>query len=1054
MRAYSFLRMLNIGLACFLFISVTGSVTTKAKALPNKNNISSLSASAIEKRTLEFQEDIKNSVIIYLTEDLYLQGTTYNITVNSIQISGSSAKAEVFLVTESELGAFEDIIVVYIILKENEIAHIFKEPSEEYYLYIDEVSPDLVNYETIEYWKSLRQEELQSAELQALSTTSVLYYLPWFNGKKYIIYQDYNKHFDFLTPIGANEVGIRASRGGVVHNAVGSKNETYVRILHSDGTYAFYVHLKASSYKVGEGKNVRAGDCIGVSGATGSNITGPHTHFNVSKSSSNSDYGSPFGSGWVAVQFIEGTLTYGQDTPVSQNPSNSCVPPGVSVTGASASDGTYSSYVRLDYNNVSNATRYEIWRGTTNSISNASKIFDDNGSAHNDSTATYNVIYYYWVRACNVYGCSGYSNSDSGYRTNSLVPDTVTGVTVSDGTIASYIRVGYNNVSNATRYEIWRSTTSSLSNASKIFDDNGTAHHDSTAAYDVVYYYWVRACNTSGCAGYSNSDSGYRTLTPVNPCPNGNDDISCATNITALPYSNSISTTNATEANEDPPLTACDLPVGKKSVWYKLIPNINDTVFIDTINSDYDTVLSIFSGAPDNLTEITCNDDYDSSQQSRIQVDLLAATTYYMLISEYDGVNISNGGSLQFQVRNLPFATNITRLSSTPTKNNTVDFQVVFSESVTNVDINDFLLSTTGISGASISSVNGAGTIYTVVVNTGSGSGTLRVDLTDNDTIIDVAANKLGGSGLGNGNFTSGETYVIDKTDPTVSSITRLNPSPTNASSVNFNIVFSEFVTNVDIADFTLTTTGVTDAYIMGIKGSNNTYTLIVNIGRGDGTIRLDLIDNDTIIDSASNLLGGTGSYNGNFANGEVYIADKTLVFKSNHNYDGWTLESKETSNIGNTKMNTGNLRVGDDKLNRQYRSLLYFDTAGLPNNAVITKAVVRIEQNDTLEITTLGNLIADMKKGFYGLAPLETGDFSALGAPINTAGRFVKNTSTHTLTLSPAHFKYINLSGVTQFRLRFTKDDDNNKIADYLNFFSGEDSANPPRFLIEYYIP
>jgi hypothetical protein len=96
-----------------------------------------------------------------------------------------------------------------------------------------------------------------------------------------------------------------------------------------------------------------------------------------------------------------------------------------------------------------------------------------------------------------------------------------------------------------------------------------------------------------------------------------------------------------------------------------------------------------------------------------------------------------------------------------PTAAVSVRFTVTFSAAVTGVDSTDFILTATGITGASITSVSGGPTIYTVTVNTGTGSGTLRLDVTDNDTIIDGSLNHLGGTGLGNGNYTSGTPYSV-----------------------------------------------------------------------------------------------------------------------------------------------------------------------------------------------------------------------------------------------------------------------------------------------------
>src|SRR5262249_21398231 len=116
-----------------------------------------------------------------------------------------------------------------------------------------------------------------------------------------------------------------------------------------------------------------------------------------------------------------------------------------------------------------------------------------------------------------------------------------------------------------------------------------------------------------------------------------------------------------------------------------------------------------------------------------------------------------------------PTVSSITRADANPNNGGSVHFTVTFSESVTGVDTTDFTLTNTGISGASVSSVTGSGTTYTVTVNTGTGDGTIRLDLIDDDSIADLAGNKLGGTGTGNGNFTAGEVYTIDKTAPSVS---------------------------------------------------------------------------------------------------------------------------------------------------------------------------------------------------------------------------------------------------------------------------------------------
>ncbi len=127
----------------------------------------------------------------------------------------------------------------------------------------------------------------------------------------------------------------------------------------------------------------------------------------------------------------------------------------------------------------------------------------------------------------------------------------------------------------------------------------------------------------------------------------------------------------------------------------------------------------------------------------------------------------------------IPSVTSIVRANPNPSNAAIVDFTVTFSESVTGVDVSDFNLIATNINGASINSVNGSGNTYTVSVNTGSGDGTLRLDLIDNDSIVNASGNSLGDIGVGNGNFVNGESYSMDKSAPSVTSIIRASNNPT-----------------------------------------------------------------------------------------------------------------------------------------------------------------------------------------------------------------------------------------------------------------------------------
>ncbi len=82
------------------------------------------------------------------------------------------------------------------------------------------------------------------------------------------------------------------------------------------------------------------------------------------------------------------------------------------------------------------------------------------------------------------------------------------------------------------------------------------------------------------------------------------------------------------------------------------------------------------------------------------------------------------------------------RLDANPTHALSVDFRVTFSEAVSGVDAADFSATSGGaLSGASVSGVTGAGTTYTVTVGTGTGDGTLRLDVAATNTIQDLVGN-------------------------------------------------------------------------------------------------------------------------------------------------------------------------------------------------------------------------------------------------------------------------------------------------------------------------
>ncbi len=112
----------------------------------------------------------------------------------------------------------------------------------------------------------------------------------------------------------------------------------------------------------------------------------------------------------------------------------------------------------------------------------------------------------------------------------------------------------------------------------------------------------------------------------------------------------------------------------------------------------------------------------------------------------------------------------------------------------------------------------------------------------------------------------------------------------TAGSSVVFEVIFNAPVKNVDDTDFVVTTLngGITGATVNfpTTAAPFTTYSVLVNGYNGEGEIRLDLIDDNSIDTRVTNLpLGGPGAGNGSFNTGETYIVDvnpPTVTIKQN----------------------------------------------------------------------------------------------------------------------------------------------------------------------------
>jgi peptidyl-Lys metalloendopeptidase len=188
-----------------------------------------------------------------------------------------------------------------------------------------------------------------------------------------------------------------------------------------------------------------------------------------------------------------------------------------------------------------------------------------------------------------------------------------------------------------------------------------------------------------------------------------------------------------------------------------------------------------------------------------------------------------------------------------------------------------------------------------------------------------------------------------------------------------------------------------------------------------------------------------------------------TKSFASVAAYDGHVLEYTETSNTGGSINATGtSFYLGDNASDKQYRGILHFDTSSLPDNAVITSITLKIKRATlvgTNPFNTHGILNVDIQKPYFGTGQaLANGDFQATANLSNaaTVSSAAVNNWYSATNFTSSGFSYVNLTGSTQFRLRFTKDDNDDLGADYMTFYSGNygTASLRPQLVIQYYVP
>ena len=581
------------------------------------------------------------------------------------------------------------------------------------------------------------------------------------------------------------------------------------------------------------------------------------------------------------------------------------------TTNIAATDGTSTAEVTVTWDPVFGATSYEIYRRTDTNALLATKIGTVTSESFSDTSATPGTTYNYWVKGCSDEMCNSLSTWNSGWRAMPVPGN----VQASDGAFTDRVAVSWDSVSDAEYYEVFRANSPTDPPVQWSGSVTGTTYNDPVATTGVTYYYGVRACNYNACGEISALDSGWQNIgIPTNVQASDGTvypyiEITWAGVAHATYYQlyygvSELDTPILLSGNAGIPYQDSDAEPGEnRGYWVRACNEyicgdlsgfetgsrgIYDVTGISATDGDYDMVTISWTNISDSVTYDVYRSDTETGTKTKL--DSVTGMTYFEDTSATPGTtyhywvnqcgpdvcsNFTENDTGWRRGGDLPVVTSVDLLDASPTNAASVDFIVSFSKDVTGVDVTDFSL-TASVTNPSITGVTGTGSTRTVSVNTGSGSGTLRLDVVDDNSIVDDITNELGGPTAGDGDFSDGEVYTIDRNDPVITSFLRHIPTSmyTSADYLSFRVEFSEDVVNVSSDDFEIASTSTTSIdHIDPI--SNQVYDIYISGGDladYNGTVGLDLSTSQDIEDQSGNSLVQSEP-----ATDQTYELDNTL---------------------------------------------------------------------------------------------------------------------------------------------------------------------------------
>lgn len=106
--------------------------------------------------------------------------------------------------------------------------------------------------------------------------------------------------------------------------------------------------------------------------------------------------------------------------------------------------------------------------------------------------------------------------------------------------------------------------------------------------------------------------------------------------------------------NVGPCTDGVQLNIGNNTVWYRYTPSVQETISVDTIGTNYDAYLAVWTGTVGSLNLVACNDD-NFNGFAELSFTGNPGVTYYIQVAQFNGYEngtpaAPTGGLLQFHV--------------------------------------------------------------------------------------------------------------------------------------------------------------------------------------------------------------------------------------------------------------------------------------------------------------------------------------------------------------------------------------------------------------------